>query len=320
MSALPSDSTPSSAQYRPLVSAIIPACNAARFIGDALSSVRAQSYAPVECIVVDDGSTDDTAAIVERFGGGVRLERRANGGVASARNHGTRCAQGELLAFLDADDLWLPDKLERQVELFRRTPGLGLAYGAAYVVDQDLRPIGLLQAAAPADALRNTLLMELPIMPISMTGMVPARVFLELGGFDERLSTSADADFACRLAARYPVDAVREPVALYRQHDDQMHAQPTRMEHDMLRILQRFFGDDAPDASLRPYRRRAYANLYATLAIAFAARGAWGRSGANLARALARDPLSALRRLWPLLRSRAAATTPLRPAPGAPHA
>jgi glycosyltransferase involved in cell wall biosynthesis len=97
------------------VSVIIPAYNAAATIAAAIESVLAQTRAPDEIIVVDDGSKDDTAAVVERFGPGVRLIRQANAGCGQARNTGARESRGTWLAFLDADDLWLPTKLERQI-------------------------------------------------------------------------------------------------------------------------------------------------------------------------------------------------------------
>ena len=100
----------------PKVSVIIPAYNAAPYLAETLASVFAQSYPDYEIIVVDDGSTDDTLAVLEQFADRITLIRKPNGGPASARNAGLRQARGELLAFLDGDDLWLPDKLAAQVE------------------------------------------------------------------------------------------------------------------------------------------------------------------------------------------------------------
>src|SRR5579872_1526645 len=99
------------------VSVVIPAYNAAGFIGRALESVRAQSVAPIETIVVDDGSTDGTAEVVERGWPSVRVLRQANAGPGAARNHGVREAAGDWIGLLDADDAWLPEKLEKQLPL-----------------------------------------------------------------------------------------------------------------------------------------------------------------------------------------------------------
>src|SRR3954452_15003770 len=99
---------------RPLVSAIIPAHNAERFLAAAIDSVLAQTYQPIECIVVDDGSTDGTPAVARSYGDRIRLIPQEQRGVSAARNRGAAEARGELLAFLDADDRWLPERVERQ--------------------------------------------------------------------------------------------------------------------------------------------------------------------------------------------------------------
>src|SRR6476469_10004419 len=100
----------------PLVSVVIPAYNAERFLGEAIESVLAQGYAHFELIVVDDGSSDRTAEVARSFGDRVRTIEQENSGVSAARNAGTRAAGGELLAFLDADDRWSPGWLERMVD------------------------------------------------------------------------------------------------------------------------------------------------------------------------------------------------------------
>jgi len=110
-----------------LVSVIIPVYNAARYLGEALASVMAQSYGAHEIIVVDDGSTDDSAQVARSFP--VHYCRRPHGGPGAARNTGVRRARGGCLAFLDADDLWLPDKLERQMAAMASRPGIDAVFG-----------------------------------------------------------------------------------------------------------------------------------------------------------------------------------------------
>ena len=102
---------------RPTVSAIIPAYNAARTVKRAIESCLSQTYPPVEVLVVDDGSVDETAGVVGAFGAPVRLQRKPNGGPGSARNYGAALACGDWLGFLDADDRWLPSKLEKQLSI-----------------------------------------------------------------------------------------------------------------------------------------------------------------------------------------------------------
>jgi glycosyltransferase involved in cell wall biosynthesis len=108
----------------PLISCIVPVFNGERYLGEALESILKQSYRSLQIIVVDDGSTDGTAAVMGHYAGQVRLLRQANAGTAAARNLGLNAANGEFIAFLDADDLWHPEKLERQTARFQTRPEL----------------------------------------------------------------------------------------------------------------------------------------------------------------------------------------------------
>jgi glycosyltransferase involved in cell wall biosynthesis len=111
------------------VSVVIPAFNAERYLGDAIESVLSQTCPATELLVVDDGSTDGTAAVAGGFGSPVRCVSQAHGGIGGAVNRGVELARGELLASLDADDVWLPDKLSLQLEALTRRPELDLVFG-----------------------------------------------------------------------------------------------------------------------------------------------------------------------------------------------
>src|SRR5687768_199170 len=108
------------------VSVIIPTYNSGSLVVQAVEGVLAQTRQAEEVIVVDDGSTDDTAERLQQFGERIRVVRQANGGVATARNAGLRASSGDLVAFLDADDAWHPQKLERQIALLQQHPEFGL--------------------------------------------------------------------------------------------------------------------------------------------------------------------------------------------------
>ena len=110
----------------PLISCIIPVFNGERYLGEALDSILAQTYRPIEIIVVDDGSTDGTGELVARYGDRIRYFRQNNEGAPTARNAGLSAARGAFVAFLDSDDLWHPDKLERQMARFEARPELDL--------------------------------------------------------------------------------------------------------------------------------------------------------------------------------------------------
>lgn len=115
--------------HRRSVTVVIPAYNAERYLAAAIGSVLAQGYAPIELLVIDDGSTDRTAAVAAGFSGAVRYERIPHSGAGAARNRGVAIAGGELLAFLDADDVWTPDKLARQVRTLETEPELEAVFG-----------------------------------------------------------------------------------------------------------------------------------------------------------------------------------------------
>jgi glycosyltransferase involved in cell wall biosynthesis len=114
---------------KPLVSVIIPVFNTEKYLGEAIQSVLSQSYKPLEIIIVDDGSTDNTAKIVESFGSLVRYHYQKNSGPGAARNQGIKMANGDFFAFLDADDLWMADKMKLQWMAFEEDPRLDMAFG-----------------------------------------------------------------------------------------------------------------------------------------------------------------------------------------------
>jgi glycosyltransferase involved in cell wall biosynthesis len=111
------------------VSVLVPAYNAERYLGEALDSVLSQTQPPLEVIVVDDGSSDGTSAVAERFGERVRYERRAHAGIGSTRNRCVELARGDYIAFVDADDRWEPDKLERQLSAAQAEPWADIVFG-----------------------------------------------------------------------------------------------------------------------------------------------------------------------------------------------
>src|SRR5438034_9298591 len=126
------------------VSVIIPTYNYARYLAAAIESALAQTYAPLEIIVVDDGSTDDTLRILGAYGNRLRVLRQANQGAGAARNAGIAAARGEYVAFLDSDDLWHPRKLELQLARFASDPDLGLVHCGVEVLDEQGRTTGFL--------------------------------------------------------------------------------------------------------------------------------------------------------------------------------
>ena len=116
---------------RPLVSCVVPVFNCERYLADAVASIEAQTWRPIEIIIVDDGSTDATPSVIARMGERVRALRQDNAGPATARNRGARAAQGDFIAFLDSDDEWLPEKLSVQMARFNARPDLDISLSQA---------------------------------------------------------------------------------------------------------------------------------------------------------------------------------------------
>jgi glycosyltransferase involved in cell wall biosynthesis len=112
-----------------LISCIVPVYNGEQYLAEALDSILAQTYRPLEIVVVDDGSTDGTATVVSSYGSQIQYVKQGNAGPATARNRGLNIARGDYVAFLDADDLWCPQKMERQMARFHDRPDLDICAG-----------------------------------------------------------------------------------------------------------------------------------------------------------------------------------------------
>ncbi len=247
----------------PTVSVVIPAYNAARFLAAALEGALTQTLRDHEVIVVDDGSRDDTAAVVAGFGAAVRIHRQENRGVSAARNAGIGLARGEYVAFLDADDVWLPTKLERQVAALRGDPGVGTVGCGYYLTDEHLAVTG---EVLPLPVGLGELLLLKGNGGLFGSSLIAGRKQLEvMGGFDERLSTSADYDLAVRIGRHWRIAVLSEPLIYYRQHGGNMHRGNRVTESDMRLVLGKAFACKLPPECAR-LRRRAYANLYRMLA------------------------------------------------------
>ena len=204
-----------------MISVVIPAFNAGRFISRTIDSVLAQTYRDFELIVVDDGSQDNTAEIVQRYGPRVRYLYQENAGDGPARNAGIQAARGEWIAFLDHDDEWLPEKLERQMDLLDRNPDLrwcGGNYHKSYLDRQ--APAGhpdlLQQNLAGRDHFENffTAVARQGCTLITTTMIVHRSVFEQVGVFDSCWLLYADYDMWWRIAYRFPaIGYLPEPLA-----------------------------------------------------------------------------------------------------------
>ena len=211
------------------ISVIIPAFNAERYLAEALESVFAQTQDPGEVWVVDDGSTDGTSSVARAFSG-VTVLRQENRGVSSARNAAIRRSTGELVAFLDADDRWLPEKLERQSRFMADNPGLGSSVTRMRIVAE----AGM---ALPPGFRPEQLGQEL-VARVPSALMVRRPVFDQIGLFDETFRRSEDADWFLRAKeAGVELDVLDEVLLEKRLHDANLTYGGDRDQRDLLRSL-----------------------------------------------------------------------------------
>jgi len=207
---------------RAQVSAVIPVHNCERYIEDAIKSVLAQTYPVHEIVVVDDGSTDGTRQVLEPYMGKIRYFHQPQRGVAAARNTGITNASGEFIAFLDADDLWLPEKLQLQMDYLQRHPECGLVYSDMKTFDEH----GIihesvkswLNMSPPSGWIFKELFRETLFAADSTVFAI--RCVKRVGPFDESLAVGEDYLMWLRIARCYPIGYVDAPLTMYRQHSE----------------------------------------------------------------------------------------------------
>ncbi len=261
----------------PAVSVVLATYNQAHWLDGAVATVRAQTFADWELLVADDGSTDDTAAVIARHAATDPRIRSLPGPHAercAARNRALAAATGDLVAFLDTDDRWHPDKLARQVAALRAAPAAAFCYTIARFVDADDHPLPLRK---PPVAVAGNLFPALVRANLMILASVVARRALvaEAGAFDETLPVFGceDWDLWLRLARRHPVIVVDEELTLYR------HPGNTRAEQLLrsgLAVLERRYREPgtAEAAALSGAAARARLRWYLAAAVASERRGA----------------------------------------------
>ena len=305
----------------PLVSVVIPAFNGERLIGRTIESALAQTYSNVEIIVVDDGSTDATQEVVRRFGDRVRYLRQPNQGGAAARNQGISAARGDWVAFLDQDDLWLPEKLERQAAVFLEEPSTVVCFTRWSHIDDQGKPMTH-GSTAERDRLLDSVSRQakplgrgavlLPEKPFtealvkrclvnSCSGVIARKsVLMEVGGFDAGLRGPDDWDLWMRLAVRYSFAYIPEALYQYRHHARQ-HTQHggTQMLRDLLVVMERWLR--SPEICRQAGRRTilsSMARLHDNCATARVNQGEMREARAHYIAALRARPKPATLALW----------------------
>jgi len=252
----------------PTISVIIPAYNYGRFLGQAIESVLAQTFPAQEIIVVDDGSTDETPDVLANYRDRIRVIRQENQGVSVASNRGAELASGDLLGFLDADDVWLPQKLELQIKHFLSEPNIGLVHCGFEEINGTGTVLRRYLDGLEGCVADQMLLFSRPVILSGGSGcMIPRAKFWCVGGFDPRVSISQDWDLYYRIARRWKIGFVRDVLVRYRVHGLNRHNDIRRMEQDMFLVYAKAFSDRNSD--VEHLRRQAYGNLHMALAGCF---------------------------------------------------
>jgi glycosyltransferase involved in cell wall biosynthesis len=279
----------------PRVTVVIPAYNAEDTLGAALDSALAQTYADFSVVVIDDGSKDGTSAVADRYGSRARCIRTENRGVSAARNRGLEEAPGELVAFLDADDLWKEEKLERQVRLFDERPGVGVVTCSSLRVDEQLQAREVRPARRYPDAC-EALLLRSQVLGNCSSPLVSRELAVRAGGFDPSFSQCADWDFFLRLSRETEFGIIEDPLVLYRASEGNMSGDIGLLERDTFAVLDKFFSGEVP-ARYIDIRRRAYSNHWIILSGSYLQAGRRGDALRCLGKAIRTDPTNVSRPL-----------------------
>ncbi len=244
----------------PKISVIIPVYNGEKTIQKTIESVLEQTFKDFEILVVNDGSTDATLAIISQFiDPRIQVFSYSNSGAPKSRNRGFEQSSGEYIAFLDADDLWVNDKLELQLQALENNPDAAVAYSWTDYLDES----GKLFQTGTHQTFNGDVYPQLLITNFLENGSNPLirrDALANIGGFDETLLGGQDLDLYIRLAARYQFVAVPKVQVLYRLSGNSMSAQVVRQEQQCLAVIEKAFSQ-AP-ASLQHLKKQSLAKLY----------------------------------------------------------
>lgn len=281
-----------------MVSIIIPVYNTEKYISETINSVVNQTYTDWELIIVDDGSTDESASIIKNICANsdkINYYYQKNGGVSEARNNGLSKAKGEYIALLDADDVWEKDNLMQKVDVLENDSETHWVFSNMYNADEDANIIEEAQGGTGVEILESILLWEGEVVPGPCSNVVFEKKCYDDGVcFDKELSTAADQYFTIQLASKYKGVHIAKPLWKYRILSNSMSRNITVMERDHILVYEK----SLKSKLFKNYwfKQQCFSNLYWILA------GSWWKNGENKLRgirfiilALITNPLSIIR-------------------------
>jgi glycosyltransferase involved in cell wall biosynthesis len=253
-------------RIKPLVSVIIPAYNAAKYIKQTIDSVLSQKLTNYEIIVIDDGSTDQTSQIIASYDHDIIYVFQENRGQGAARNAGLQLARGDLISFLDADDLWCPDALLLLVQMLAKRPNIDVVYCWWEYVDEHGRELPEKGRYSQRGNLLDSLLLSnrFPIM----TSLTRRTCIDKINGFDESRCITEDWDFWLRLAKNgCQFEYLPHVLAKYRFHGNNWTLDVRNRQRDYIGVLDKFFGTGDYPKRVQVIRSKAYGQVYLTSAL-----------------------------------------------------
>lgn len=247
---------------RPVVSVVLPVYNGTGTIVDTIASVLQQTLAEFELIIIDDGSTDETLDMIAQISDGrIRIFSFENKGLPASRNRGIMRSAGEFVAFIDADDLWMPEKLERQVTALIDNRSAGLAYSWTDFID-DVGEYLHHGSHVNINGLVYEQLLTLNFLDSGSSPLVRRSVFDDVGLFDESRSAAADWQMWLRIACKYPFVCVPAVQIMYRVHAGAMSSSIREQEKETLLVFREGLGRLGPSGKAELIRKEGTANLY----------------------------------------------------------
>ncbi len=247
----------------PVVSVIIPVYNGEKTIQETIESVLNQTLSDFELLIINDGSEDATVEIVERIQDTrLKIFSYPNAGLSASRNRGIALAASNYISFIDADDLWTPNKLEAQCKALHANPHAAVAYSWTDCIDES----GQFSRQGSHITVSGNVYANLLLVNFLENGSNPLirrEALTEIGGFDESLTAAEDWDMYLRLAARYHFIAVPSPQVLYRVSVKSMSSNLTKQETETLKVLERAYTQASE--SLQHLKKHSLANFYSYL-------------------------------------------------------